>query len=184
MFKKLYKIYCKTEEIIVSIGFLSIVLLTFSNVILRKFFNAPITVADDLSLFLFSWASFLGADVALRYSRLVGMDILVNKLSPKVQKVIQLLVYVIIISSLILFANTGFGLALGNWKRNYNSLPISYGWATLSLPISCCMMIFTSIIKMSKIISNFNDDNYNVKKDNDELIGEENTGLDAACVSK
>ena len=47
-----------------------------------------------------------------------------------------------------------------------NSLPLSYGYVTISLPISCFLMIFTSIFKIIKIVINFKDDSYNVKKDN------------------
>lgn len=176
--EKLYKVYCRIEEVIAGTTFLTIVVLTFSNVILRKFFNSPITQTDDVCKLLFSWSAFLGADVALRYSRLVGMDILVNKLSPKIQKVLQLIVYVIMIGAFVIFTKGGYELAMLNWARTYNSLPISYGWATLSLPAGCVLMTITSAIKIIKILKNFNDDEYNVRKDNPDAVGEENMGLE------
>lgn len=146
-------------------GFMSIVVLTFMNSVLRVF-NKPIIIADDVSLLLFSWVALLGADVALRYSRLVGMDILVTKLPPKVQKIIQVVVYVIMIAALALFARYGYQLAVTNWMRTYNTLPISYGWVSLSLPVCSVLMIFTCITKLVKVIQHFSDDSYHVKKDN------------------
>ena len=82
---KVYKYYCKVEEVLVGIGMSTIVALTFLNAVLR-IFNNPITYTDDASMLLFSWTAFLGADVAMRHLRLVGMDIVSKKFPPKGQK--------------------------------------------------------------------------------------------------
>jgi TRAP-type C4-dicarboxylate transport system permease small subunit len=178
MFQKVYWFYCRVEECIVGICFVTIVGLTFSNAMLRLF-DRPITTSDDICLLLFSWAALLGADVALRYSRLVGMDILVSKFPPKWQKFFQVLVYIIIIGAAILFVRFGFAMAARNWQRIFNSLPISYGWVTMSFPVCCCLMIFTSILKIIKVVTHFGDDSYNVRKDNPDVVGEEFTPGDA-----
>ncbi|MDR1931716.1 MAG: TRAP transporter small permease [Spirochaetales bacterium] len=177
MFQKGYRIYCRIEEIIVGACLTTIVGLTFLNAVLR-FLDHPIITSDDISLLLFSWAALLGADVALRYSRLVGMDILMSKLPAKWQKLFQIIVYIIIIGALLLFMWSGFAMANKNWKRAFNSLPISYGWVTLSFPVSCCLMILTAILKGAKVARRFKDDSYNVRKDNPDIVGEEFTGLD------
>jgi TRAP-type C4-dicarboxylate transport system permease small subunit len=178
MFQKVYRVYCRVEEVVVGACFITIVGLTFINALLRVF-GRPIITADDICLLLFSWAALLGADVALRYSRLVGMDILVTKLPAKCQKFFQLLVYLIMITAMILFIRAGFTLANRNWKRSFNSLPVSYGWVTVSFPVGCCLMIFTSVLKSFKVITHFKDDSYNVKHDNPDIVGEEFTGAAA-----
>ena len=167
-------VYCRVQEIIVGTFFALVVFLTFTNAVLRTM-NRPIVTADDICLLLFSWTALLGADVALRYSRLVGMDMLVNKLSPKLQKSLQLLVFGIMITAMLVFIRYGITLAARNWPRFLNTLPISYGWVTISFPVGCSMMIFTSITKMVKIVKNFNSVNYNVRKDNPDVVGEEYT---------
>jgi hypothetical protein len=40
-------------------------------------------------------------------------------------------------------------------------------------------MIFTSLLKIKKVVSHFKDDSYNVRKDNPDKVGEEFTGSDA-----
>jgi TRAP-type C4-dicarboxylate transport system permease small subunit len=177
MLKFAYKVYCRIEEIFVGLCFFGVVGLTFMNAVLRTF-GKPIVTAEDMCLLLFPWAAFVGADVAFRYSRLVGMDMLVNKLPPKTQKSIQLLVFTIMIGALIFFIPYGFRLAASNWNRVMNSLPVSYGFVTISLPVSCFLMIFTAILKIKKVIANFNNDLYEIKKDNPDLVGDENTGMD------
>ena len=168
MFQKAYRIFCRIEEVIVGLCFLGVVGLTFMNAVLRTM-KRPIVTADDICLLLFAWAALLGADVALRYSRLVSMDILTRRLSPKRQKIIQILVFVIMILAMIVFIRFGFQLASRNWSRFLNSLPISYGYVTISLPVSFILMIFTSLVKIKRIITNFNNDNFTLKKDNPDL---------------
>ena len=171
MLQKAYRIYCRTEEIIVGLCFSGVVLLTFMNAVLR-FFKKPIVTADDICLLLFAWAALLGADVALRYSRLVGMDMFVNKLPPKSQKLLQILVYLIMIAAMLFFIRFGFQLAFRNWARFLNTLPISYGYVTISFPVACILMIFTSFLKIIKVVTNFKNDSYNVKKDNPDMAVE------------
>jgi len=120
----------------------------------------------------------LGADVALRYSRLVGMDMFIRWMPQKVQKPVQILVFIIMIVSMVAFIGFGFQLAARNWSRILNSLPISYGFVTLSLPVSCILMTLTSILKIKNIVIHFKDDSYDYKKDNPDIIGDENTGAD------
>ncbi|MDR1874930.1 MAG: TRAP transporter small permease [Synergistaceae bacterium] len=157
MIREAYRIYCKIEEIIVGAGFATIVALTFMNAVLRVV-GHPIISADDISLLLFGWVAFIGADVALRHSRLVGMDILVTKFPPKIRKLTQLLVYLIIIAALLVFIVKGFELAGGNWRRQFNSLPISYGWVSLSLPVCSLLMTITASIKAVELLVHFRDD--------------------------
>ena len=163
MLKTAYRIFCRTEEVFVGLCFSGVVAMTFMNAVLR-YFGRPIVTAEDLCLLLFPWAAFVGADVALRHSRLVGMDLFVNKLPPKLQKSIQILTFLIMIAAMLMIVPLGYRLAIGNWNRVLNSLPISYGYVTLSLPVACILMIFTSLLKIKNLLINFKDDSYNVKK--------------------
>lgn len=183
--KKTYSIYCKVEDVIVGLGFAAIVILTFMNAVLR-YCGTPIVIADDACLLLFSWTALLGADVALRYSRLVGMDILVTKFPPKVQKVFQIIVYVLMIVMLAILVKGGFAIIKTNGARPFNTLAafgITYSAVTAALPVGGLMMIFTCLTKIFKVVTHFNDDAYNVRKDNPDMIGEENTGADEAPIA-
>ena len=163
--KTLYRWFCKGEEIVVGIVFISIIVLIFIAAIFRSF-DSPIVWADDIAKFLFSWAAFLGADVAMRHSRLVGVDILVNKLPRKLAKVIQIIVFTIIIVLLVSFVYYGINLSIDSLDRQFQSLRgFSYSYVTLSLPISSALMIITAVIKMGKIIKHFKDDTYEVLRD-------------------
>lgn len=150
--KKIYKVYCKIETYIVAAGFFAIVALTFLNAVLRVF-NIPIIATDDICSLLFAWVSFMGADVAMRSNRLVGMDIITTKLPDKVQKILFICVRVFMIIVLAFFVVKGFKLARMNWARAFNTLSgVSYGWVTLSLPVCSIQMILTSVLKLRETI--------------------------------
>ncbi len=164
--KRIYEIYCKGEEIIVGIIFVSIVVLVFSAAFFRQF-DKPIVWADDIAKFLFSWAAFLGADVAMRHSRLVGVDILVRKLPAKTAKFLQIVVFLIIIALLVSFVYYGITLSIESADRSFQTLSkFSYSIVTVSLPVSSLLMILTASLKISKILKNFKNDEYNVLRDN------------------
>jgi len=164
--KKIYEIYCKAEEIIVGIIFTSIVVLVFSAAFFRQF-DKPIVWADDIAKFLFSWAAFLGADVAMRHSRLVGVDLLVKKLPAKIAKIVQIFVFGIMITLLLSFVYYGIRLSIESVDRSFQTLSsFSYSIVTVSLPVASLLMILTASLKIVKIIKNFKDDSYEVLRDN------------------
>lgn len=163
--KTVYKWYCRIETAIVAAGFFAIVALTFSNAVLRAF-NQPIVAADDICTLLFAWVSFMGADVAMRANRLVGMDLVTMHLSAKLQKALQLIVYVVMIATISLLIVKGVELAQMNWARFFNTLPISYGWATLSLPVCGAQMLLTIVIKMVVLVRRFTDDEFSIRDHN------------------
>ena len=177
---KVYKLYCKAEEAVVGLGFLVIVALTFMNALLRLF-GAPIIYADDICMLLFSWTALMGADVAMRYCRLVGMDILTSKLNPKVQKILSLVVQIIMIVMLAILIKGGLKIVKLNGSRPFNTLEsfgIRYGAVTTAIPVCCSMMILTCITKIYKLITHINDDEFTLKKDAaDAKLGEENMGV-------
>lgn len=171
--RNVYKWYCRIEIWIVAAAFFTIIITTLFNVILRGLFNKPIIKADDICSLLFAWVSFMGADCAFRSNRLVGMDIVTMKLPAKVQKVFQIFVYLLIIAVMTMFFFKGRSLALVNWKRFFNTMSISYGWVTLSLPVCSVQIILTAVVKLVVTVKNFKNDDFNIKMYNPEDSGKE-----------
>jgi len=182
---KVYKLYCKAEEALVGLFFIIIVALTFMNALLRLF-GAPIIYADDICMLLFSWTALMGADVAMRFCRLVGMDICTSKLSPKLQKILGIVVQVIMIVMLAVLIKGGLKIVKLNGSRPFNTLEsfgIRYGAVTMAIPVCCSMMILTCITKIFKLVTHINDDEFTLKKDAaDDKLGEENMGVGEAPI--
>jgi len=60
---------------------LGMVVMVFGNVLLRYIFNSGIQVSEELSRFFLIWLVFLGAIIAMREGRHLGMDNFVARLS-------------------------------------------------------------------------------------------------------
>ncbi|SCZ07957.1 TRAP transporter small permease [Alkaliphilus peptidifermentans] len=145
--KKIYSTFCRLEEVIASI-FLSIVtLMVFLSAVARTI-KYPINWAQDVALLLFAWVVFLGADVALREADFVSVDMFVAKLPKKLQNILYFLWYFIILVFLGILIRYGVPLSLENSKRLFQTLGISYSWATMSVPVCSAFMMLTIILKL------------------------------------
>src|SRR4249920_1672608 len=72
--------YCKLLETCIAACMVGMVVLVFSNVVLRYAFNSGIAVSEEISRWLFVWLTFLGAIVALKEHGHLGSDMLVSRL--------------------------------------------------------------------------------------------------------
>jgi len=149
--KTLYRYFCKFEELVVQVFLCVIVFLVFSSAICRTL-RHPINWAIDLSLLLFGWSVFLGADMALRNIDLIKIDIITKKISPGIQKALYILWQTIILVFLASLIWYGVPLSLESSKRLFQTLGISYSWATISVPAGSVLMMISTGIKLYKAL--------------------------------
>ncbi|MDR2097618.1 MAG: TRAP transporter small permease [Spirochaetaceae bacterium] len=145
--KMIYGVFCKTEEFLVSLFIAVITFLVFISAIARGL-SHPLNWATDVSLLLFAWLVFFGADSALRKADFVRVDMLVIRLPEKVQKFLYYFMYVLSIGFLCVMIRFGIPLSIENSKRLFQTLGISYSWATISAPVGSILLIITIIIKL------------------------------------
>lgn len=72
--------YFTLLKVLIAVFLAVMVVLVFSNVVLRYAFNSGITVSEEVSRWLFVWLTFLGAIVAMREHGHLGVDSLVKRL--------------------------------------------------------------------------------------------------------
>ena len=84
MFVKVYNVIGQVEKLLSSLFFVTMVIIIFIAGFGRSI-GYPIRWAMDASTFLFAWAVFFSADLALRNNRHVSVEILVSKLPKKLQ---------------------------------------------------------------------------------------------------
>lgn len=144
MFKKFENALSKVETFIVCFGLMLLIVTVFAAAVLR-FFGIDMSISTDLAQLTFAWVSFIGADLALRQSRYMGVDMLVNRFPLLVQNAICLFNYILILFFLIFAVRYGIDLCIVNAARKYNTLYISYSYATASCPIGCGLMCLTVV---------------------------------------
>jgi TRAP-type C4-dicarboxylate transport system permease small subunit len=157
--KLFYGYFCKLEEFLVSLFIAVITFLVFISAIARGL-SHPLNWATDISLLLFAWLVFLGADTALRKADFVRVDMLVIRFPEKLQKFLYYFMYVLSIGFLCVLIRFGIPLSIENSKRLFQTLGISYSWATISAPVGSVLLIITIILKL---VSHWKDKNIKVE---------------------
>ncbi|MFH5835606.1 TRAP transporter small permease [Proteiniclasticum sp. C24MP] len=145
--KKIYRALCKFEEIAASAMLVIITLLVFLSAVGRAL-RFPLNWAQDISLLLFAWVVFFGADTALRDADFVNVDMFLSMLPKKVREILYYFWNTLIVLFLGSLAVYGIPLSIENSKRLFQTLGISYSWATISVPVGAVLMIITVIIRM------------------------------------
>ena len=174
--RKLYDALCKIELILCGTGFLFLVFFIFLSAILR-FFRVSMAWNIDMALLLLAWTAFLGADIAWRNGQLVGIDLITRNLPPLIQKLLQLLVYIIIGCALVVIVIFGIRLSWTERIRKFQSLPIPYFLVNLSLVAAAFSMLLSDFLKIRRCILSFRAGN----KNSDENSHENSASLGEAA---
>lgn len=152
--KKVYNAYCKAEEYLFSFLFAVMVALVFSSAIARGI-GKPLAWSLDVAQLLLCWTSLVGADVAFRHNKFIGLDLFTRKMPVKVQKVLEIVVLVLMQVAFCIFIYYGVMLSIKSWKRSFQTLPISYSFVTIALPVMSTLMTLTNILKITDKVRNF-----------------------------
>ncbi|MBD3840763.1 MAG: TRAP transporter small permease [Campylobacterales bacterium] len=95
MFRLLDNLIGFINKSIAAIGISAGVALAFSNVIARYVFDNSLTWAAELTIYLFLWSTFFGSAYCFKKDAHISIDILLEKLSPKLAKSLMILSHTI-----------------------------------------------------------------------------------------
>jgi TRAP-type C4-dicarboxylate transport system permease small subunit len=105
--------------------------LVFSNVVLRYIFSSGIVAAEEIARLMFVWLVFLGATLALRHQRHLGLEILQSRLPFKVRRACAVISHLMILYALFLFVQ-------GSW------IQLLIGMETFSTVLRFPMAIYAA----------------------------------------
>ncbi|PKR87319.1 TRAP transporter small permease [Pleomorphomonas diazotrophica] len=86
------------------------VIMVFGNVVLRYLFGSGIASAEEISRLMFVWLVFLGATLALRQHKHLGLELLQARLPVPVRRVCAIISHLLILYALWLFLS-------GSWTQ-------------------------------------------------------------------
>lgn len=138
--KKIADVLMRMIEIAIMVALMVMVVLVFTNVVLRYGFSSGLPVSDEVSRYSFVWLIFLGAIVALREHAHLGMDSVVRRLPPLGQKICLVLSHLLMLFGCAVFF-------LGSWthtligqanKSAITGIPLS--WVTAAGVFSSAAM--------------------------------------------
>lgn len=140
--KKIKEKIRATQNFVACFLLILIAVLVFISAIARTI-HRPINWAQDVSLLAFGWLTFIGADIVINTGNLIRIDILFDKFPDKLKKTIALIFDLVMILFLLILIVYGSILVSQSWDRQFNTLPISYAWCTLSVPIGSAFMLIS-----------------------------------------
>jgi TRAP-type transport system small permease protein len=128
MIDKLLDYYCAALTKIMAVLLAIMVVMVFTNVVLRYAFNSGISVTEELSRWLFVWMTFAGAIVAVREHGHLGTDFLVGKLPVIGKKVCLIVGYLLMLYMCWLMLQGSWAQMVINMKTAAPATGWSQGW--------------------------------------------------------
>jgi C4-dicarboxylate transporter, DctQ subunit len=113
----------------------------FLQIFFRFVIYLPFPWSEEIARYLMVWMGFLGASVALRHGRHIGVTILVDKLPGRMRTPIRGVVQVAMIGFLVVVAKEGFALAVFNASQRSPALEIPMFFPYLAIPTGALLMI-------------------------------------------
>jgi TRAP-type C4-dicarboxylate transport system permease small subunit len=143
--------YCKLIEIVTVVLLALMVVLVFSNVVLRYVFNSGITVTEELSRWMFVWVTFLGSVVALKERGHLGTEFLVGRLGHSGRKLCLAVGYLLMLMVCWLIFKGAFEQTQLNWNVTAPSSGASLGWfysAGVVFAISAAVILIVDLFRL------------------------------------
>ena len=116
---------------------------------LSRALGAPIIWAIDVAMLLFIWCAFLGANAALRAKQHIIIDIVVRLFPQKVQRLLLIAHWLVMIAFLLTLVVLGTQLTLLNLERPMGDTEISYGFVTAAVPVGCLLLATTALRQLA-----------------------------------
>jgi C4-dicarboxylate transporter DctQ subunit len=88
---KLGRWFDQIEETSIALCLALMTILTFANVVARYVFNSNILWALELTVFLFAWLVLMGCSYGVHKQFHIGVDVVINAVSPTYRRILALL---------------------------------------------------------------------------------------------
>ena len=149
--KKLYEKFCAAEQWAALLLLAGITMLVFIAALARTL-GYPINWAQDAALVMFAWMCFLGGDVAIRTTGLIGVDLFIRMFPRGVQKAADIVFKLLILVFLAVLVVYGCQYVVGYARRMITTLNISCAWVTSSVVVGSALMFINPVINLVKSI--------------------------------
>ncbi len=128
------------------VGLFAAILVTMIlQVAFRYLLNAPLVWTEELARYLYIWACFLGAPIALRRGNHIAITLAVERLPPRGVRLVALATQAAAIFFLLHLAIQGTRLALRSHSLMAITVPIPWSVIYLAAPVSAVLMILETI---------------------------------------
>lgn len=150
----------KIEEGFVGVTMILVLVLLTVNIILRFFFSAGISWSEEFIRYAIIYITFIGGAICFRRGVHVGIDVFMEYLSKRGQKVLQIILNVLAIIFMVLLIKYGTDLVLFSKGTGQlaPALQIKMYWAYLAIPIGSLLSLIHLMIQTYGMVKKFSND--------------------------
>ncbi len=143
--KKVLDVLVKVETLLASFILVLLIGSTFFGVIMRYCFSNPFTWEEEFQLACMVWISYLAAPIAFHTKSHVAIEILVDLLPKKMQRMMEMVIFVLFYGIMIYFFLHCFSYleVLSRTGRRTPILMIPYTWIYGIGPVSIVLMLIS-----------------------------------------
>ncbi len=142
------KIMDKLASCIETIGGIAILMMTLIvllQIVMRYFFNSPLTWSEEIARYIFIYVTFLGAGILVYERGHLFVEVLFNKIQGKAKNVLQLILdLIVLIFSLYLLWSSRYSMQYAHGSRS-TAVQIPMEYIGLSVMIGAVLMILFSL---------------------------------------
>ncbi len=142
LLQNLDKTIHRVEKIIVGFGLIATTAIIFANVVARYFLYFSFTWAEEVTLYIMIWVTFIGADLCVRSGGHVNMDFVLSNLPRRMRRVF--FVGIGAVAGLFCFVLVGYGvdmtLKVAATGQTSSTLPLPFFLVYLAIPLGCALM--------------------------------------------
>lgn len=120
---------------------IALAVIVFVQVFNRYVLKTPLAWSEELAMLIFQWVTFLGAAIGVRRMSHFGIDLLVERLSEKARRRIEILIPIFIGIVAITMITEGYKVFDLTRRQYYTTMDFSRAWAYAAIPVSGALMI-------------------------------------------
>ena len=131
-------------------------LLMAAQILVRKGLGLPLVWAEDLTVFMFVWTTFLGAAVLYHRKQSLAIDAFVTRLSPRAQRIVARVVDLLLLAALVYLCKLTWDFVvvqkgMGHKLGGATGIP---SWVlTLSVLVGFVSMTGSTVVSLMKPLS-------------------------------
>lgn len=122
--------------------------LVFSNVVLRYAFNSGINISSEIARLSFVWLTFAGAVLAFKAREHLAINMFINRMSPRFQKTVHLIRQLLILWILWLIIS-------GSWQQTLIGMSTVTPVAGMPIAVFSGAVLFSAIAMIVMTVLDF-----------------------------
>lgn len=123
------------EKVIAMILIAAMTIVIAAAVLFRYFLGAPLFWANEASIFMMAWVTFIGGSLGLKYKSQASVTFLTDRFSDKGKRIIEIISYIIILFFMAILIYLSYQWLLAASHQISSSMRIPMWIPYLSVPV-------------------------------------------------